>query len=144
MHVRLNSFVYGIHIAGYEEIGPAIIVIIEKPSREAEHRALYTSLATHLGEGFVTVVVIKEIHAIVVRNVEINKTITVIVSCRHTFVERSTVDTRCMTNFLERPIAPVMKQLRRAVFVSDEQVEIAIIVDIRPHRRLSGSDTCAQ
>src|ERR1041384_5363034 len=71
-----------------------------------------------------------------VGDVEIRVAVIVIVSPVSAFGEGDFIDARSMRDIFKSPIALVMKKPARLQFVTDEYVDEAIIIEVRPDCRV--------
>src|SRR4029077_12926983 len=67
--------------------------------------------------------------------------IVIVIGCSYSFAEGNLINPGGMGNILECAVALIEKELRRAVFVANEQVEQSVIIDVHPNRGLgAGGD----
>ena len=125
-------------IAGDEQIGPAIVVIVEKPGREAGQGLLHARLLRNLGESPVVVVVIEEVVAGEIRYVQIRVSVVVVIGGCDPLGDRNAVYTSRVRDVLEDSIAAIVKQIARTLLISNKQIEEAIVIYIQPDHRLRG------
>ena len=107
--VAADRLVDGHIVAGDEQVGPAIIVVIEEPCRETLPRFLHTSLKGDIGKRAVVIVVIKKVVAIEIGNVEINIAIIVIVGRNYRFGVGGAVNSSSMRNVFEGAVSLIPK-----------------------------------
>src|SRR5688572_3556645 len=119
-----------------EHILVSVVVVVEEPGRESLSRSGRAGGARQLGERPIAIVAVKEVRAAEVRDIQIRPAVVVVVDGGDALVEAATVDAGRRGDVLERAVAVVAEQLRRPVFVADEQIEKAIVVDIGPGRGL--------
>src|SRR6266567_1753536 len=125
-------------IAGDEQIGPAVVVVVEKPGGEAGQGLLHACLLRNLGEGAVVVVVIEKVVPGEIRYIQIRVSIIVVIGRCHTLGDRNAVYTSRMRDVLEGSVTAIVKQIARTLFIANEQIEEAIVIYIQPDHRLRG------
>jgi len=89
-------------------------------------------LSCRFGECPVMVIVKEQIAAIKVRDENINVSIIVIVGGGHSLGKNYAIHTGGMGNILKSPVAAVAEQLTRAIFVTNEQVDEAVVINVSP------------
>ena len=93
---------------------------------------MHASLFGNFREGAVVVVVVKKVAAVKVRNIEVDVAIVIVVGGHDALGKSDLVHSRGVGNILEGSVAFVQEKLARTVFVSDEKVEVAIVIDVGP------------
>src|SRR5271156_4867467 len=131
--VAAQSLFGGDIVARDEQIGEAVVVVIEKTGGEALPRFLHAGLGGHVGESAVMIIVVKKIVAVQIGDVEINVAVTVVISGDHALGEGHAINSGGMGDVFERAIAVVVKQLCGAFFATNKKIEIAVVVNIGPH-----------
>ncbi len=86
----------------------------------------------HLSKGAVVVVVIEEVVAVEIGDVEVRIPIVIIIACDHCLREGNPVDPGGMGNVFKGPVAPVAKEPAGTSLIAYKQVEVTVVVDIGP------------
>ena len=123
-------------VAGRKQIGPAVVVVVEEPRGEAPSDSRHAGPFGDVRERSVMVVVVQKVVAVQVRDVEIHIPVAVIVRRGHAFGESRPVDARRVGDILKGPVSFIQEKLGRAAFVGHEQVQQAVVVNVRPDRGL--------
>jgi hypothetical protein len=134
--IGAHRFVHRCEVAGREQIGPSVVVVVEEPGGKSVTGTGHAGGPRQLGERVVAVVPIEKVAALEIRDVEVHEPVVVVVGRGHSFRECHAIDARRSRDVLEHRPALVQEQLRGAFLVADEQIEQAIAVDVGPGRGL--------
>src|SRR5262245_42839077 len=115
--IRSRGLVGRHEVTRREEIGPAVVMVIEKPGAKSAAPTGHTSLLRDVCERVVVIVVVEDVRAVVVRDVEVRIAVVVVVRGGDRLGEGKPVDMGRLRNVLELCAALVEEQLRRAVLV---------------------------
>src|SRR5580658_1792941 len=130
--VAADRFIDRNVVAGHKQVGPAIVVIIEEPRGETLPRFLHAGLKSDVGKGSVVIVVVEEIVSVQIGNVKINIAVVIVIARNHALGEGGAIDAGGMGDVFERAIAFVAEEMAGSIFVTDEQIEIAVVVNVGP------------
>ena len=119
-------------VAGHKQIGPAVIVIVEKPCGETLPWLLHASLQGDVSKSSVVIVVIKKIVAVEIGNVKIDIAVVIVIGRNDALGESGAIDAGGMRDVFERAVAFVAEEMAGPVFVADEQIEIAVVINVGP------------
>ena len=124
--------------AGREDIGPAVVVVVEEPARKSLVRLVNAHLLGNIGECTVAIVAIEAGRAGHVGNVQVRIAVAVEVAPVGPLApERAVVDAGSARDILKRAVAAIMVKAARSRFAADENVQPTVVVVIRPDRHLS-------
>src|SRR3984957_1631108 len=70
------------------------------------------------------------------RNIEIRKSIVVVVGGDYRLRKSGAIDAGCGGDVLECAITAVAKKLHGSIFIGHDQVDESVVVNVRPHCRL--------
>src|SRR5579883_230678 len=106
--------------AADKNVEPAIVVVIKEPSWKTEKRHFHAKLFGNIRKGSVATVLIQEVFASVIGDVEIRKPIIVKITGCNSFRKCDTVHSGKMGDICKCAVAVVMEELTRAVFIADK------------------------
>ena len=110
-----------------------LTVPIEVPKREAVHRVVVGERIGHVGEGLVSVVVVVPVRP--PRVDEVDKTVVVEVLHFGLQEESRDFETTAGRDVVEVAVAVVLHEVQRRAVVSDEAIEVTVVVDVcKVHR----------
>src|SRR5919197_1485628 len=130
--IRLRRLLSGKEITGDEQVWPTVVVVIEEPSRKTAGGCLHSCDFGNICEGGVVVVVIQDIGPAKIRKKEIRIAVIVVIASRNALHVADVVDSGRVRNIFTRAVSLIQEKLSGTVFVADEQVHKAIIIDINP------------
>ena len=85
-----------------------------------------------VGKGPVVVVAIERVVAAVVGDVEVHVPIVVVILRYRALGESHAVDPGGVADLLEGSVTVVVEKLARSIFIADEEIEVPVVVDVRP------------
>src|SRR5580704_4624105 len=134
--IGTHGFVDRNVVAGHKQVGPTVIVVIEKPGGEALPRFLHSGLKRNIGKGSVVIVVIKRIVAVEIGDVEINIAVVIVIARNHAFGEGDAIDPGGMRDVFEGAVALVAIEMAGSILVAHEKIEIAVVINVGPNAGL--------
>ena len=132
-----GEFIHATRIARDEQVQRTIVVEVPEPRRETRDRLGETQMWRDVRESAVAIVHVEAIRPHVVGHVELGETITVDVTPGHAFCIAEILHAGFGSDIGECRVAVISEQLAGRlhvvrVLVSDENIEVAIIVVVEP------------
>ena len=124
-------------VAGDQQIDVAVVVVVPEPARKALLWSGHAELRCDIPERAVSLVVVEAVQERVVRDEEIGPAVSVVVSPDRRLGVQVVLDSSLTGDIGEGTVAIIPKELGvirlpRPQLVADEEIEIAIVVIVRP------------
>ena len=131
-------------VVGQVEVLVPVVVVIEEDASHADARVEGACGAVHVGEPCPSVVAVEVVHGVDVDHIEVRESVVVVVRCVQASAHQCAVEAVRFSHVHEGAVPlvdvePVRGGIASSKAIARGQVEVSIVVEVKPDRRIGES-----